>query len=251
MMAPVSYLRPRGPRTQRPRALQQGDTGCQGCTARDSPSAQPALGHELGWSQHTGDPSSSQAELSTAEVTWAKGREGEQEAPGSASAFATGAGQFLSKTPTPWAGKRVANPAQSTLRGEARRGQGSCHPARTRWDGGEKRARDPVGTCGPARPCARPPWHLCAAPPAASPTPHHAAAALAAAGPGCPYPAGAEEGAGSRGAASRGASSHRRDRCGRAGAAPGDLSRSPARPCPPAPEPMPGKVGGTPGSRPA
>lgn len=72
--------------------------GYQGSTARDSLSAQLAVGHNPGWVVTAHWRSlllPGQAEHSRGDR--AEGREGEQEAPGSASAFATAAGQLLSK----------------------------------------------------------------------------------------------------------------------------------------------------------
>lgn len=131
----------------------------------------------------------------------------------------------------------MADPAQSTLQGEPgelehrRVGIGEIHEPGTPWG----RTAQPAPLPDPLDVSVQTPPML-----------QRTAAAPVAASPGCPYPAGAEEGAGSRGAAPRGASSRRRARCCRAGAEPGALSRSLAHPSAarPLPSQCPGRSGG-------
>lgn len=141
------------------------------------------------------------------------GREGKQEAPGSVSAFAARAEQLLCQHQPH---------GQGTAWQNLPRASSEERPA---GDGLLPSSMDALGWRGEMGPG---PWGDSLPSQTLCPTPRHPPPAAA---PGCPYPAGAERGAASRGAAPRGASSSQRwGRRGRAGAAPRDLSRCPARP---------------------
>lgn len=146
--------------------------------------ARAALGHELGCSEHLrrAASSSSQAKLSRTEVTWPRGGKGSRR---------------LLTLPWHWQQRQNSfgantNPVSKPCPEHPPRGG----QERTRWKGGEKWARGPLGTRCQARPRAQPLGHLYAVPSAATPSPHRTDPA-----PGCSYRAGAGRGAGSRGSA--------------------------------------------------